>query len=359
MNKRLILVWVMVVALVSGLLAACAAPAPAPSPAPAPVPAPAPAPPEQTWQWKFSHPMPVTSIGHFNALNLAEHINKYTDGRVTITVYPNAELFKVNEDPIGLLSGAIQCSLSYPGIIGSLASLNLIWELPMVFNVTYDDWTAWINFSEGEGGKLCNEALMEQGFIVPGQGFMAADIGNCLGNNVRPIYSVEDCAGIKMRIPAGGYAADGLEILGMSPTAMSSVEVQTALAQGVIDGALTTPIYHYDAVFKTKYLLGDVFTGTGNPFLMSILYYDSLPKDIQEAIVRAVNDCRPLAIAEVGNRSQDRIDKMANEWGQELNYLSEEEHARWIELMQPLYEDYQTVDPRAKQVYDAVVAANP
>ena len=68
-----------------------------------------------------------------------------------------------------------------------------------------------------------------------------------LHNNQRPIATVADLAGLKIRVP-GGYVADLLKGFGVEPVFMPSGEVYEKLSRGVVDG-VTFP---YDAIASFK-----------------------------------------------------------------------------------------------------------
>lgn len=86
--------------------------------------------------------------------------------------------------------------------------------------------------AEHEGVKLL-------GLFVHGPGV--------LHNNVRPITSTDDIAGLKIRVP-GGYIADLMSDLGAETLFMSSGEVFEKLSRGVIDGVTFT----YEALTAFK-----------------------------------------------------------------------------------------------------------
>lgn len=86
--------------------------------------------------------------------------------------------------------------------------------------------------SEHEGTKLL-------GLFVHGPGV--------LHNNVRPINTLADLNGLKIRVP-GGYIADLVSDLGAETLFMSSGEVFEKLSRGVIDGVTFT----YEALTAFK-----------------------------------------------------------------------------------------------------------
>jgi tripartite ATP-independent transporter DctP family solute receptor len=55
-------------------------------------------------------------------------------------------------------------------------------------------------------------------------------------NNLRPIYTPEDLAGIKLRTPSGVWLVRMFQTFGANPTPMAFSEVFVALQTGVMDG---------------------------------------------------------------------------------------------------------------------------
>lgn len=110
-----------------------------------------------------------------------------------------------------------------------------------------------------------------------------------LANNVRPITSLEDLKGVKMRVVPSDLLIDSFNALGANPTNLAYSELYTGLQNGTIDGeeVNVTSIYsekHYEVL---KY-----FTEIGiYPFTTAIYcnaaWFNSLDSASQEAIQSA------------------------------------------------------------------------
>ncbi|MDX1269210.1 MAG: TRAP transporter substrate-binding protein, partial [Oceanisphaera sp.] len=86
---------------------------------------------------------------------------------------------------------------------------------------------------DGEVGDLLNEKLAEKGFIA--LGFMELGARH-ITNSVRPIESIDDFDGLKIRLQPNETHLKSFRALGASPVSMGINEVYSALQQKVIDG---------------------------------------------------------------------------------------------------------------------------
>jgi tripartite ATP-independent transporter DctP family solute receptor len=87
---------------------------------------------------------------------------------------------------------------------------------------------------DGELGGMFGESLMED----TGLKLLAfGELGfRMITNNVRPVVTPDDLAGLKLRTPGSSTRIMAFETLGAAPTPMNLGEVYLALQQGVLDG---------------------------------------------------------------------------------------------------------------------------
>ena len=110
-------------------------------------------------------------------------------------------------------------------------------------------------------------------------------------NNLRPIQTVEDMKGLKIRTMSVPIHLEMFEAMGASPTPMNSSEVFSALQQGVVDGQENpcSNIYSnkYHEVQKYLTLDGHVFTFV--TFVCSKEWFESLTEAEQTAVREGVD----------------------------------------------------------------------
>ncbi len=102
----------------------------------------------------------------------------------------------------------------------------------------------------------------------------------------KPIHSLADYAGLKIRVLASQFQLELIKRMGGSPVAMTLADVLPALQQGAIDGSLTTitqytTLHYIDAA---KYVVE-----TGQPYVSSIAvlskkWVEGLPPDLQKIV---------------------------------------------------------------------------
>ena len=127
------------------------------------------------------------------------------------------------------------------------------------------------------------EAVNEKGYRIIGlfeNGFRH------ITNNVRPVNTPEDLAGVKLRTPKGAWRVKMFELYGANPTPMAFSEVFTALQTGVIDGQENPYAQIASAKFQEvqKYLsiTGHVYTPAY--VLVSDEHYAALPEDVRAVL---------------------------------------------------------------------------
>lgn len=114
--------------------------------------------------------------------------------------------------------------------IVELAGEFTIFDLPFLFSDADHARRA----MDGDLGARLNEVLIER------RGIRVLAFGELgfrhITNNVRPIETPEDLAGLKLRTPSNELRIEAFQTLGASPTPIPYSELYSALQQGVVDG---------------------------------------------------------------------------------------------------------------------------
>lgn len=140
---------------------------------------------------------------------------------------------------------------------------------------------------DGKVGALIARRLSDKGFLH--LGFMELGSRN-LTNNTRPIKTLADFKGLKIRLQPDDIHLATFRALGANPVAMDIKEVYSALQQGVLDGQENPYAVIRDRNFNQvqKYL-----TGTGHFFDFIVVVankkrFDALKPEQQKAIQAAM-----------------------------------------------------------------------
>jgi len=176
-----------------------------------------------------------------------------------------------------------------------------------------------------------------------------------------PVTKLEDLKGKKVR--GGSRIINELLVsLGAEPVGMPVPGVPEALSKGVIDG--TTIPWEVTTSLKSSELVHNHtgFAGTHGLYTQTFAMvmnkdtYNNLPDDLK-AIIDANSG---IEVAAEFGRAMDEGDrgglKVAQDLGNNIITLDEAETARWVEISQPIIDNWIASTPDGQMLYDAAEA---
>ncbi len=204
-----------------------------------------------------------------------------TNGAVTVQIFPNGQLGKDAEVVSQIRAGVVQSGIHSVGGFASAYPLIGILDMPFAFphiSVVYEV------FDGPFGDRLAADIEEKTGLKVLGFG----DSGGffVFTNSKRPVKTVEDMKGLKIRTMGLDTHKALVAALGAQPVAIAWSEVYTALQTGVADGQMNpVPIVsfaNFDEVQKYLTLSNHLFT----PYVwaMNRDFWDSLTEEEQQQV---------------------------------------------------------------------------
>lgn len=270
----------------------------------------------------------------------ANEIKEATDGQVIITSYPGETLLKASEMYDGVVNGIAEIGFSCFSYTRGRFPLLEVFELPGLLyeNSKVAGKVAWEGVKELNPEEVQDTKLMMVFATGPGNLFTK-----------KPVRSLDDLKGMEIR--ATGLSAKTLEALGAVPVAMPQSDTYEALSKGVIQGNLAPNevLDGWGHAEVTEYV-------TLTPFLYNTLFFltmnldtwNSLPPDLQSTIEQINEKYHEEVFIGAWDFICDRGLKYAiEETGHEIINLSEDETARWIELLKMIQDNFVT-DQEAK-----------
>jgi TRAP-type transport system periplasmic protein len=219
-----------------------------------------------------------------------EELEKLTDGRLSVKLHYNNELGGEREIVEGMGINTVDMGVSSTGPLGSFVNDIYMFDLPYLFK---DTEHAYAVLDSEIGDELA--AKIEEKANVKVLAWWENGIRHET-NDVRPIEKPEDLKGIKHRTQESEVQVDTWRTMGADATPMAWPEVYTALQQGVMDSQenpLATILdVRFHEVQEYLNLTGHVYSPL--PFMMSKQIFDSLPKDDQEAVMKAAKLATPV-----------------------------------------------------------------
>lgn len=244
---------------------------------------------EKTYVMKIMHAYPEVSQHGRNSKYFKELVEKETNGRVKVQLYPNGQLGSIDRE-VGLVqSGAVEAAYAINGTLETIEPLEAVYTLPFIWKTAPGNSEHYIIATKYDSlientlrEKLKTKGIYRLGSLNTQNGqFIAA-------NNRHPVHKPEDMQGLKLRHSGGLLATIQLEKLGASPITMSGGEVPVALSQGVIDGMQSGVLHYHDSRWHTKYLTATYSKCYSLPLIVNLKWWESLPKDLQDIIQNKV-----------------------------------------------------------------------
>ena len=178
---------------------------------------------------KAAHSVSTTHPYHLGLVKYKELVEERTNGKVQIDIYDSAVLGDERACIEGLQVGTIDIAVSSTGPLGNFVSDFLVLDLPYLFP---DTETA-RKILDGESGQQLLDQLPSIG--ITGAAFWENGFRQ-LTNSKRPINSLADLKGLKIRTMENEIHMAAFKEMGVDPTPMAWSDVFASLQQGVIDG---------------------------------------------------------------------------------------------------------------------------
>ncbi|WP_299625185.1 DctP family TRAP transporter solute-binding subunit [Pelagibius sp.] len=234
---------------------------------------------------KFAHGAAPTNPRHAAAEHFADLVAKYTDGKAEVAIFPSGQLGNERQYLEALSSGAIEFAVAGTPIFAAYAPELELVDMPYLFS-SYEK--AWEVLDGPIGSKLI-EPVESQGIKILAfweNGFRHVT------NNVRPINTPEDLAGIKIRTSKSKVRMATFSAFDASPVPIAFRELYLALSQGVVDGQENPLTNIHSAKFwevqKFLSLTGHVYGAL--PLAVSSKVWEELSPDMRAQIQRAASE---------------------------------------------------------------------
>lgn len=289
----------------------------------------------QRYSWPLATASPEDTVTQIFAEKFAEEVSALSDGRMKIHVYANStlggdrDLLETCAD--GDIPFIVQNTAPQVSFMNDLA----VFDLPCVFD-TLEDCRATID--DPEFYRLISDVYTDGGYHLLGM----ADQGFRVMSSNKPVKSLADFKGQKIRTMENSYHLAFWKALGANPTPMTFSEVYIGLQQHTID-AQENP---YEVIVSNRlYEQQDYIVETNHlPHLLSLIVNDSffagLSEKDQAILARAANTATACAREQSDERISDRIATIEAS-NTEILSLSEETRNEIRSAAQPVYASIQ------------------
>lgn len=158
-----------------------------------------------------------------------DEVEKATKGDLTVDLFPDMQLGGAQENVDQVRSGTVFATwISIAYLSRTVPELEAV-SLPFVFANRGQAFKV----MDGKVGELLDKKLADKGYTS--LGYMELGSRN-VTNNVRPLKTLEDFKGLKIRLQPNETHIATFRAIGANPVSMGIKEVYSALQQGVLDG---------------------------------------------------------------------------------------------------------------------------
>ena len=227
--------------------------------------------------------------------NFGKYLAELSNGKYDVQVFPNSQLGKEDAYIANTRKGIIQMCATGTQTSALHPAMAML-ETPMLF----DNLDHARRAMEGKTFELINEGFTEKSGL---RTLNAFPLGFRHFYTKKPIASIDEVKGLRMRVPNIPLYINFAKEAGISGQPMPFAEVPSALDQGVIDGG-DSPLA--DIVSLKMYEITPNITLTGHILVIHSLY-------INEAFYQGLPEQDKAWINEAAKRSADDIWKLVAE----------------------------------------------
>lgn len=283
---------------------------------------------------KFSHVVANETPKGRAALRFKEVLEKRTNGRVKVEIFPNSKLYNEQDGISALLEGSDKVHMLAPAV-SNLVRLGAddfeVFDLPYIF--PGDDLRRRITdgpIGQGMLRKLEGKGITGLGYW--GNGFRAISAN-------QPLKKPGDIKGLSIGIPRSKILEATMTALGVTPKFLRVAEAREAMKTGTLDGSEVIPSNFYTQKLHEaqKYLTLTNHTYLSYAVITNKKFWDSLPGDIRIHIKLAMIDATRYANLYAENENNDALTKLRASGKTQVVDLSLDERNAWRRALLPIH----------------------
>lgn len=269
--------------------------------------------------------------------------------RLKIETYPASQLGQIPRMVEGVAVGTIESFVTPTSFLVSVEPRFQVFDAIGVFH------------SPEHLNRVLQDAAFRSRALALGEEKGLKGIGIFFNSPIivlarRPIQSLADFNGKKIRVFGTPLQIEPMKKLGASPVPMAFGEVIAALQNGTVDGMLAgmpvlTPMKFYDVAKNVTEIHPSIVTSIQ---VVNKRWFDSLPSDIQSAMLAAAQ----RVDREAFSFATALIDKANSDWranGGQLLKLPGNEQAKLMADLKALGTQLLSANPAVKAEYDELL----
>lgn len=304
----------------------------------------------QTFAWPLATASPEDTVTQIYAETFASEVNRLSDGRMKIEVYPNSTLGGDRDLLESCADGDIPFVVQNTAPQVTFMKDLAVFDLPCVFDNLED---LRVRIDDPDFHEEIDSVYTNGGYHLLG----IADQGFRVMSTNKAVHSISDFRGQKIRTMENPYHLAFWKAIGAAPTPMSFSEVYIGLQQHTID-AQENP---YEVIVSNRlYEQQDYVVETNHlPHLITLIVNDKFYQDLCDEDRKILDEAASIATEYAREMSDERIDEKIEEIensGTQIIELDPETRDEIRHKASSVYSQIeQAIDPDIYQAYTAGV----
>jgi tripartite ATP-independent transporter DctP family solute receptor len=237
------------------------------------------------FSYKYANNLPLTHPMNIRAKEMVEAIQKETNGRVEIRIFPSSQLGSDTDTLSQVRSGGVEFFTLSGLILATLVPGASITGIGFAFGNYADVWKA----LDGDLGAHVRKEITKANLVVMDNiwdnGFRQ------ITSSTKPIQSANDLKGFKIRVPVSPLWTSMFKAFDSAPASINFNEVYSALQTKIVDGQ-ENPLALIDTaklneVQKFCSLTNHMWDGFW--FLANRRAWERLPENLRTIVAKNIN----------------------------------------------------------------------
>ena len=286
----------------------------------------------------------INDSNHFSANWQKKYIEEKSGGRLTVNVFPAAQLGKVPRQIEGIQFGTQAAFNIPPGFFIGIDKQFMVTDAPGLFD----------DIKHAQRAVNTPEFFEKFSKIGESKGFIINHLWACGDTSVatiEPFKKLDDLKGRKIRVLATPLEREVIKVMGATGVPMPYSEVLPGMQRGTIDGVRSAVIVMYPSKFWTvaKHItltgMGQITCGQ----FLSTAWLKKLPSDLRKIVM----DSGRGVVDYAGQLGHDLTKKAEENWAKDANVyrLSDAEQKELRARVAPIADKILANDPKTKDMY--------
>jgi len=304
--------------------------------------------------WRLSSMMTPDSFEGMAYQRFADLVNQYTEGEITVRIYPNEQLGNMEAVVEQLSQNIIQLAPSGISFLSRWEDGIRYAAAPFLF----DDYEHWSNFIRGDLFQGWLETVEEEADIT-----ILGDIPDFPRGSFRTLLSsapIEDTSsieGMRLRQYQDQLVVSAWEHLGAEVRILPWGEVYDGISRGIVD-AVTSPAESIESMRfyeVAPYIVRTDEYPQAVSWMMNAQAWKGLSEENQQAVTRAHEEAAAYARELIDEQSATMVETLTAEGN--VTFDTEFDTSAWVESMRAFYTARAEAGELPEGLLDAVEAA--